>query len=450
MKALPPALLARHGGPSPRYTSYPTIAHWGSAPPASRWLQWLTEALSPGQSRGGLYVHIPFCQSLCTFCGCNMRLARNHALAAPYVDTLLKEWAMYRAAVGAPALGELHVGGGSPTYLPAGALDRLLDGVLQGVRIPDDADFALEADPRHTTREQLSVLRRHRFNRLSIGVQDFDARVLEIVNRVQTEAQVRALVDAARELGFANISFDLIYGLPLQTVDSLAATFDVVATLRPERICFLPYAHVPWIKPSQRRYTEADLPDTTQRHALFRLGRERMAGLGYVEIGIDQYALSGDPLVAALAAGRLSRTFMGFSASPIDALMGLGVSAIGDARAAYAQNEKNLQRYETRIAAGELPLQRGHVLSEEDRQIRAVLWDLFAGGAAELDAAQRASAWWPAARHALESARQDGLVEMDEDRITVTTTGRAFLRRIGLAFDRYFAQPATQPRIATL
>ncbi len=333
MKALAPALLARHGGPSPRYTSYPTVTHWGAAPPAADWLQWLDAALSREQSRAGLYVHIPFCQSLCTFCGCNMRLVRNHALAAPYVDSVLKESAMYRAALGSISLGEMHLGGGSPSYLPAGELERLLDGLLRDARIAGDADFALEADPRNTTREQLAVLRRHRFNRLSVGVQDFDARVLEIVNRVQTEAQVHELVDAARELGFTSISIDLIYGLPLQTVDSLATTFDVVAAMRPERISFLPYAHVPWIKPSQRRYTEADLPDTAQRHALFQLGRERMGALGYVEIGIDQYALPGDPLVAALAAGELSRTFMGFSASRIDALLGLGVSAIGDAGA---------------------------------------------------------------------------------------------------------------------
>ncbi|MEJ0100433.1 MAG: oxygen-independent coproporphyrinogen III oxidase [Pseudomonadota bacterium] len=439
MIRLPPELLARHGGPSPRYTSYPTVAHWGAAPSASQWLSWLNAALAGDDARAGIYVHVPFCQSLCTFCGCNMRLVRNHALAAPYVETLLKEYALYRAALSTHTLtlGELHLGGGSPTYLPASVLDRLLDGLLRDARISDGADFAIEADPRNTTREQLAVLRRHGFNRISIGVQDFDARVLEIVNRMQAEEDVRALVDAARTLGFGNISFDLIYGLPLQTLDSLATTFDVVARLRPERIAFLPYAHVPWIKPSQRRYNEADLPDTAQRHALFLLGRERLGAMGYVEIGIDQYALPADPLVAALAADRLSRNFMGFSASHTDALIGLGVSAIGDARAAYAQNEKNLQQYETRLAAGELPLQRGHVLSEEDAQIRAVLWTLLAGAPVQLDGAQRASAWWAEVQPRLESLAEDALLQLSADRIAVTETGRAFLRQIGLAFDRY-------------
>ncbi len=450
MKTLSPELLARHGGASPRYTSYPTVTHWGAAPPAAQWLEWLAQALARPDARCGMYVHIPFCQSLCTFCGCNMRLARNHALAAPYVETVLREFALYRAALGARALtlGELHLGGGSPTYLPASVLERLLDGLLQHARIGAAADVALEADPRNTTHEQLVVLRRHGFNRLSVGVQDFDARVLEIVNRVQALEQVRALVDAARGLGFDSISFDLIYGLPLQTIDSLAATFDVVAQLKPERISFLPYAHVPWIKPSQRRYTEADLPDAAQRLALLQLGRERMDTLGYMEIGIDQYALAGDPLVAALRAGQLSRNFMGFSASRTDALIGLGVSAIGDVRAAYGQNEKNLQRYETRVLGGELPLQRGHVLSEEDRQIRAMLWTLFAGAPAAVDGAHLATAWWPQVHAALEPLRDDGLVEIRDGHIAVTETGRAFLRRIGFAFDRYLTAPAAMPRLA--
>ncbi len=207
-------------------------------------------------ARLGLYLHVPFCQSLCTFCGCNMRLARNHALAGPYVTTLLQEFALYRKRLATTrlTLGELHLGGGSPTYLPAEVLDRLLDGILQHCTVAAGADLAIEVDPRNTTREQLQVLRRHGFNALSIGVQDFDARVLEIVNRVQTEGEVRRVVDDARELGFASLSFDLIFGLPLQTTDSLHATFDIVDQLQPDRISFLPYAHVPWIKQSQRRY----------------------------------------------------------------------------------------------------------------------------------------------------------------------------------------------------
>ncbi|MEO6079463.1 MAG: oxygen-independent coproporphyrinogen III oxidase [Steroidobacteraceae bacterium] len=437
-----PGLLDRHNLPSPRYTSYPTVMHWGAAPTEQAWLAGLASVWQNPAARCSLYLHVPFCQSLCTFCGCNMRLARNHALAGPYVVTLLQEFALYRERLAAPALllGELHLGGGSPTWLPADQLDRLLDGVLQHFKVAANADLAIEIDPRNTTREQLQVLRRHGFNRLSIGVQDFDARVLEIVNRVQTEAEVRRVVVDARELGFQSLSFDLIFGLPLQTADSLRATFDIVDQLQPDRISFLPYAHVPWIKQSQRQYTEADLPESVTRHQLYVQGRERMGAAGLVEIGMDQYARMHDPLAQALATGALHRNFMGFSASGTDALLGLGVSAIGDNRHAYAQNEKNLQQYESRVHARNLPLQRGHVLGSEDLRIRELLLNLLTTSHTKLSVDDRTMRWWPATRASLQELQQDGMVVLADDSIAVTELGRAFLRHIGMAFDQYLRQ----------
>src|SRR5690606_10856432 len=227
---------------------------------------------------------------------------------------------------------------------------RLLDQLLRDTVAAPHADFALEADPRNTTREQLAMLARHGFRRIVIGVQDFDARVLEIVNRVQTEAEVRAAVEGARDLGFSSVAFDFIYGLPLQTVESLRTSLITLLRFRPDRVNYLPYVHVPWIKPSQRQYTEADLPDARLRQDLYLLGRERLGEAGYVEIGIDQYALPTDPLAQALSTGTLARSFMGFSHSHVDALIGLGVSAISDTPTMYVQNEKNLQRYEARIS----------------------------------------------------------------------------------------------------
>jgi oxygen-independent coproporphyrinogen III oxidase len=437
--SIPPGLLDRHSLPSPRYTSYPTVMHWGAAPAESAWLDGLSQVVHAPAARVGLYLHVPFCQSLCTFCGCNMRLARNHALAAPYVATLLREFAMYRERIAAPALtlGELHLGGGTPTWLPAGVLDSLLEGILQHCAISADADLAIEVDPRNTTREHLQLLRRHGFDRLSIGVQDFDARVLEIVNRLQTPAEVQRLVDDARELGFSSLSFDLIFGLPLQTADSLAASFDVVDRLRPDRISFLPYAHVPWIKPSQRQYTEADLPDTALRQQLYLLGRARMSAAGFVEIGMDQYARTHDRLASALAEGRLYRNFMGFSASPTQALIGLGVSAIGDNRVAYAQNEKNLQQYDNRVLAGQLPLQRGLTLRADDLRIRELLWSLLTTSRVTVTDDDRTSPWWKSTLSSLESLQQDGIVQMRGRTLLVTELGRAFLRQVGTAFDQY-------------
>lgn len=449
MKPLAPELLERYSGPTPRYTSYPAVMHWTRAPAQQEWIADLAGALGSAGARTALYVHIPFCQSLCTFCGCNIRIVRNHALAGPYVDTLLREFTLYREKLGGLPLhlGEAHLGGGTPTFLPAGALDRLLDGLLSQCTVAPDADLAIEVDPRHASREQLSVLRRHGFSRLSLGVQDFDARVQEIVNREQAFDLVQRVVDMARELGFASIGFDLIHGLPLQTPDSLHRTFDLVARLAPERIAFLPYAHVPWIKPSQRQYTEADLPDRAMRWELLQLGRERMAAWGMVEMGFDQYARPTDPLVAALAAGRLHRNFMGLAPAATQALVGLGVSALGHGQASYVQNEKNLQQYEARIQAGELPLQRGHVLSVEDRRVRAQIWQLISGAPMLVTSTEQSLPWWQLVRERLAPLLQDGLLRQtsagsgsQDVGLEVTATGRAFLRQVCSAFDPW--QPA--------
>jgi len=451
---LPPELLDRYSAPTPRYTSYPTVMHWGQAPSEAQWIDDLSTTLGNSGSRTAIYVHVPFCQSLCTFCGCNIRIVRNHALAAPYVDTVLREFALYRARLaGLPLqLGELHLGGGTPTFLPAEVLDRLLDGILAHCTIAAGADLAIEVDPRHASREQLAVLRRHGFTRLSLGVQDFDPRVQEIVNREQGFDLVLRAVDMARELGFRSLSLDLIHGLPLQTVESLQQTFNAVEKLSPDRISFLPYAHVPWIKPSQRQYTEADLPDRAARAALFALGRARMGGWGMVEIGFDQYARSSDPLAVALASGHLHRNFMGFTASATQSLIGLGVSAIGHGSLAYAQNEKNLQQYETRLQGGALPLQRGHVLTADDQRVRAHLWRLLAGAPTTLTAAEQTLAWWQQAQEQLAPMLRDGLLVQrglpgPDLELSVSDTGRAFLRHICAALDPWQQRLVTVPAL---
>lgn len=451
MKPIPPDLLYRHSEPAPRYTSYPTVMHWKTPPAASAWVADLSAALAPPSAQLGIYVHIPFCQALCTFCGCNIRIVRNHALAAPYIDTVLREFALYRDRLAGTRLriGELHLGGGTPTFLPAEEMDRLLDGILQHCDVAADADLAIEADPRNTTREQLAVLRRHGFTRLSLGVQDFDARVQEIIHRVQSVELIQRIMEWARELGFTSISFDLIHGLPLQTVESLRHTLDTTERLKPDRISFLPYAHVPWIKSSQRQYTEADLPERGLRGQLFALGRERMGSWGMVEIGMDQYAHAHDPLVRALITRRLHRNFMGFTASSTQALIGMGVSAIGHGSAAYAQNEKNLQQYDARLTAGELPLQRGHALSSDDLRIRTHLWNLLCGSRTTVLATERSLQWWQHTLQCLLPLQRDGLVSISGDDILVDDLGRAFLRHICAAFDPHQQALAQMPAAAS-
>jgi len=430
-----PALLARHDLPRPRYTSYPTVAHWSDAPSESRWIEDQRAGLESGGA--ALYVHIPFCQSLCSFCGCHMRVARNHAMAGPYIDVLLAELALYRQRLAQARLpvAQLYLGGGTPNFLPAEELDRLLGGLLEhAVRAPG-TDFNIEADPRFITRAQLTVLRRHGFDRIGFGVQDMDPRVQDIVNRQMDFGRLQQAVDEARASGFTSVGFDLIHGLPLQTSRSIELTLDAVERLRPERIMYYPYAHVPWIKPSQRRYTEADLPEGDARRALQILGRERMAEAGYLEIGMDQFVLPQDELARAARDRRLHRNFMGYSPVTTRALLGLGVSAIGDATASLAQNDKSQQRYEQRVAAGELPLQRGHVLSAEDRQLRGHILALLTRMETSWSPAETDTPLRAAVEARLAELQSDGLVECAGDRVKVTESGRVFLRSICAAFD---------------
>lgn len=437
MTRLPPELLARHAAPSPRYTSYPTVTYWGDAPGESTWLTHLDAALDATSAGAALYVHIPFCQALCTFCGCHMRVVRSHALAGPYVALLRAEYALYRERLGRARLplSQLHLGGGSPNFLPVDDLERLLDDLLGAADLRAGAELTSEADPRFTTAAQLHTLRRHGFTRLSLGVQDMDPRVQDIVNRTTPPDVLARVVDEARASGFTSVDFDLIYGLPLQTLDSLRTTMDVVAQHMPERISFYPYAHVPWIKPGQRRYTEADLPEGEDKRALYLAGREYLDRLGYVEIGIDQFARRGDALARAASEGHLHRNFMGYTAVPTRALIGLGVSAIGDAWTALAQNEKSQQRWEIRVTAGELPLQRGHVLGDEDRRLRGHIHSLLTRYGTQWATDEHDAPWRAPIVARLAPLGEDGLVDLDGDAVRVTATGRAFLRTICAAFD---------------
>jgi oxygen-independent coproporphyrinogen-3 oxidase len=253
-------LLRKYNVAGPRYTSYPTVPYWETNPTEPEWIESIGRSMDDAEKTGvgaALYVHIPFCQSLCTYCGCNTRITRKVSVGSPYVQTVLKEWELYRARLGAlkgteartVTLSELHLGGGTPTFLSPEELHQLVSGILQGARVLDGAEFSVEADPRVTTREHLAVLRELGFRRLSLGIQDFDPRVQDIVNRTQSEEQVRSITEMARELGYTSINYDLIYGLPLQTLKSVEETIQAVQRLRPDRIAFYAYAHVPWIKP---------------------------------------------------------------------------------------------------------------------------------------------------------------------------------------------------------
>lgn len=444
MNAVPAdALLAKYDVPAPRYTSYPTVPYWETTPSEAQWLEHLDAALGTGAPHGAaLYLHVPFCRALCTFCGCNTRITRSHSFVPPYNQALLRELDAYLTRLGRTEIefGELHFGGGTPTFLSVEELQGLLGALFQRVRARPGASASIEVDPRVTTRAQLQVLADHGFRRISLGVQDFDPRVQDIVNRVQSEQETREVTESARELGFESVNFDLIYGLPLQTRASVQMTMDAVCRLRPDRIALYAYAHVPWIKPGQRRFTEADLPHGAARRALYELARERLEREGYREIGLDQFALQSDGLWKALRSGSLHRNFMGYATAFTTPLIGLGVSGIGDAGDAFAQNEKDLQRYQERVSRDELPIQRGHLLDAEDRVLRTHILRLMTRLATRWDSPAERTAWLQQAIERLAEPAADGLVELDAGGCRVTELGRPFLRNICMAFDARLAR----------
>jgi oxygen-independent coproporphyrinogen-3 oxidase len=435
------ALVAKYDVPGPRYTSYPTVPYWESTPGETEWLACVGRALAGSEHGAAIYVHVPFCRQLCTFCGCNTRITRTHAIILPYVEAVLAEYRLYRERLGvaAPAIGEVHLGGGTPTFLTPEELDRLLSGLFEVSSLRRDAALSIEVDPRVTTAEQLALLARHGFRRISLGVQDFDPRVQDIVNRVQSEEQVRMVTDTARSRGFDSVNFDLIYGLPLQTRASIESTMDAVCRLRPDRIALYGYAHVPWIKPGQRRFTEADLPEGAAKRALYERSRERLDAEGYREIGLDHFALESDSLWHAAQSGRLHRNFMGYTEAFTRPLFGLGASAIGDAGDAFAQNEKDLQQYQQRIAQQELPIIRGHRLDAEDLSLRQHILNLMT----RLETRWSERDYTPyldAVPGKLAEFAADGLVQLGDRSVRVTAAGRAYLRNICMAFDARLAR----------
>ena len=444
-------LFRKYNVPGPRYTSYPTVPYWTDSPNESQWLKSVSIALDEGRSRGvgaALYIHIPFCESLCTYCGCNTRITRNRSVSRPYVETLLKEWAIYTSKIDGPiSISEIHLGGGTPTFLNAEDLKILVEGILKDVKVLAHSEFSLEADPRVTTRDQLVALNQLGFKRLSLGIQDFDPRVQEVVHRVQSREQVQDITEMARSVGYSSINYDLIYGLPLQTQKSIQDTIQVVKELRPDRIAFYGYAHVPWIKPSQRRFTESDLPSGDEKRALYELGRGLLEEVGYAEIGMDHFALVSDSLWTAYQQGQLHRNFMGYTTRFVTPLISLGVSAIGDSGRAFAQNEKLVETYQARVERGELPIQRGHLLSDEDLVLRQHILNLMTRMETTWAGQELYSKHLPKAVVALRELEKDGIVELTSDTCKVTQQGRPFMRNVCMAFDARLTERTPQGQV---
>ena len=434
-------LLARYDRPGPRYTSYPTAPVWSETFGAADYAARLAAAGKRVDAPLSLYVHIPYCTSLCWYCACSVVITQDKAKGERYVDDVLAEAALVRRHLGAARpVVQHHWGGGTPTFLSPAALRRLGTGLAALFPLRRDAEVSIEVDPRVTTRAHLEALAEVGVNRISMGVQDFDADVQRAIHREQSLEQTRAVFDTARALRFQSVNVDLIYGLPGQTPSRFQDSLAIVERLRPDRIACYSYAHVPWLKPHQRLIDEAALPQGGGKLALYLTALQFLQAHGYEPIGMDHFARADDELALAARAGRLHRNFMGYTVMPADDMLAFGVTAIGEVDGAFTQNVKDVAAWRQAIAAGTLPVHRGHGRTADDEARRRIVLDLMCrfrvryrdhGGAAAFgscyaDELQR-----------LQPLADDGLCCLGADGITVTPTGRLLVRNLCMVFDAY-------------
>ncbi len=431
------ALLHKYNQPVPRYTSYPTVPYWQNEIDGDVWNRKFQQQFKIKNSREGisLYIHLPFCESLCTYCGCNKKITTNHSVEEVYMKAILDEWGLYLNLVNEqPVIKELHLGGGTPTFFSPDNLKKLLTGILTQSTIHPNREFSIEGHPNNTTQEHLETLYKLGFRRISYGVQDNDPKVQQVINRIQPFTTLVEATRMARNVGFTSINFDLIYGLPLQTVESMQTTIHQCLSLQPDRVAFYSYAHVPWTSRGQRLFSEEDLPSPELKMQLYSLGKELFTTNGYYDIGMDHFALPTDDLYLAAQQGRLHRNFMGYTTQAGGLLLGLGVSSISDVGIAFAQNKKTLHEYYQSIQHKELATQKGYFLTEEDLHFKRYILDIICTGSTILNE-EDSEALNKYSLPELGKLQADELLNLAGSKLTVTTLGRNFLRNICRAFD---------------
>jgi oxygen-independent coproporphyrinogen-3 oxidase len=437
-------LFEKYDIPAPRYTSYPTVPYWETTPTPEEWVTNLKKTLSSSGRSLSLYLHIPYCETLCTFCGCNTVITKDHKKEEPYVQSLLSEWQNYLKLVPeikTTPLQHLHLGGGTPTFLSPSLLEKLLKPILEQSKISDGFEGSIEVDPRRTTVEQLKVLRKLGFNRVSLGVQDFNTEVQRLINRIQPFDITANITREARELGFQSVNFDLIYGLAKQTKESMLDCVAKTIQLKPDRIALYSFALVPWIKPAQRLFKDEDLPTGQAKRELYEVSREALLKAGYIEIGMDHFALPTEALARSLQNKSLHRNFMGYTDHRTDVLLGLGVSSISETPEMFHQNEKILPTYQQLIEKGQVPTFRGHILTKNDQTQRQQILDFMTKSRVTLEPMQKMEA-----EKFLKEMISDRLVELQGSDLVLTEKGKPFLRNACLFFDERLKlkQPLTQ------
>ena len=448
-------LIQKYNIPGPRYTSYPTVPYWEEESMTSEiWKETAVRAFAESNTSEGisLYIHLPFCESLCTFCGCHKRITKRHSVESPYIEAVLNEWKTYRSLFAeTPRIKELHLGGGTPTFFSPDHLKKLIDGIMQDSVKAEGYEFSFEAHPNNTTREHPKTLNELGFTRCSFGVQDYDPLVQKTINRIQSFEQVKLVTEWARETGHTSISHDLIFGLPHQTLENVIDTINKTNELVPDRLAFYSYAHVPWIKGTgQRGFSEIDLPKNEVKRALYESGKKLFSQLGYEEIGMDHFALKTDSLFQSLQNKKLHRNFMGYTASKTQLMVGLGMSSISDSWYAFAQNEKSVAEYEARANKGELPVFRGQLLTDEDRLIRQHILNIMCHFETSWEEPENQFPELQQCLLKLTEMEADGLVELRENKLLVPEHARPFVRNICMAFDLRLLRNTPDTRIFSM
>jgi len=434
-----PLLVRKYNLPLPRYTSYPTVPSWNEKLEEETWKDRFVSTFAAQNHVSGisLYIHLPFCESLCTYCGCNKKITTNHSVEEEYLLAIEKEWKQYRQLMKqTPVIRELHLGGGTPTFFSPKNLKRLLNVILKNSIIHPHHEFSIEGHPNNTTEEHLKVLYNLGFRRISFGVQDNDPRVQRVINRIQPVENVKRVTGQAKAIGYTSVNYDLIYGLPLQTLESIERTINEVIELKPDRIAFYSYAHVPWTSKAQRLFDENDLPDAETKIQLYLKGKELLTKAGYADIGMDHFALPHEELYRARTAGKLHRNFMGYTTQNSGLLLGLGVSSISDTGNAFAQNEKTLHDYYAAVNSGRLAIKKGYILSDEDIAFKKYILDISCKGSTTFSK-EHLPLLQAYTFPKLEALAADGLVEWNATGLKLTEQGHYFIRVVCSAFDLY-------------
>ena len=466
------SLIDKYNIPGPRYTSYPTVPYWENENfKSEKWQSTVIRAFNESNAEEGIsiYIHLPFCENLCTFCACHKRITKQHSVETPYLESVLKEWNLYLDLFSQSAISnqqsaeqkaecgkqkaklkELHLGGGTPTFFSPENLKILLEGIFSTVEIAENPEFSFEGHPNNTTKEHLQTLYDLGFRRCSFGVQDYDLKVQKAINRIQPFENVKNVTDWAREIGYKSVSHDLVFGLPHQSWEAMELTIRKTLELKPDRLAFYSYAHVPWIKGvGQRGFDENDLPSGEEKRKLYENGKKLLQDLGYIEVGMDHFSLESDDLYQSLIQKKLHRNFMGYTSSNTQLMVGLGMSAISDSWYGFAQNEKTVEDYQKRVEEGKIPVFRGHILNDEDLIIRRHILNLMC----QLETTftdKNTFAELPEALEKLKEMQEDGLVELGDNFVKITEKGRVFTRNVAMAFDLRMMRKMPETRLFSM